>query len=229
MIKRVVLHGYLRSLVPGGVVEVSAETPKEAIEAMCAMTGEAFAPNVRSGRHMMRIVGHETLESLREYTDKEEIHVVPPYDGGKSKWVQIIIGIVLIATAIINPGGLLVGASALTIGGTTLGSIMVGVGISLVLGGIMQLLAPQPKIDTGLQDDTSKYLGAPGNTVRIGTRRPLVFGTDRVYGHYLSFNIDAKAVSNGANAIGSGSQGGGTGWSGGNMQFYNNITGGSYT
>lgn len=196
MIKLVHLHGYLRDLVGHKTVEVNAETVKEAIEMLCAVTGKALAPNAREGRRAMQILGFDTKESLTEKTDVEEYHIVPPFAAGKSKFLQIIVGVALVAVSFWNPiGGIVLfgtGASA-----TTLGSVLFGIGLSMVLGGVLQLLMPQPKIDNGTNVDNSKYLGAPGNTVRIGTRRPIGFGTYRVYGHFLSYNVSSEEFSYG--------------------------------
>ena len=43
--------------------------------------------------------------------------------------------------------------------------------------------------------EASKYLGADQNTVKIGTRIPLLYGKHQAFGHYLSFNVDAKDIS----------------------------------
>ena len=45
--------------------------------------------------------------------------------------------------------------------------------------------------------EASRYLGAPQNTTKAGTRIPLLYGEHQAYGHYLSFDIDAKDVAAG--------------------------------
>lgn len=196
MIRRIVLHGELRKLVPGGIVELEAETVKDAVEMLCVLHKEALRPNAKDGRKRFAVAGFSTKESLTEKTHLETIHIVPSFNAGKSKFVQILVGVVLIAAAFIpGVGGLVLygaGASAVT-----MGSVLIGIGASLVLGGILQLLMPQPQIDGGTNVDNSKYLGAPGNTVRIGTRRPIGFGRYRVYGHYLSYNVSSEEFSYG--------------------------------
>lgn len=195
MIRRIVLHGELRKLVPGGIVELEAETVKDAVEMLCVLHKEALRPNAKDGRKRFAVAGFSTKESLTEKTHLETIHIVPSFNAGKSKFVQILVGVVLIATAFINPGGIM--AAGALFADFSLGATLIGVGASLVLGGILQLLMPQPQIDGGTNVDNSKYLGAPGNTVRIGTRRPIGFGRYRVYGHYLSYNVSSEEFSYG--------------------------------
>lgn len=186
MIRRVVLHGYLRDLVPGGIVEVHAETPREAVKEMCARHKDAFRPDAKNGRHLMSIVDFDTPELLDWHTDKEEIHIVPPFMAGKSLFLRILIGAVLIAASFIDP----------IVGITWLANAMLGFGVSLVLGGVLELLMPQPKIDTNSSEtDNSRYLGAPGNTVRVGTRIPIGFGRYKIYGQILSYNVTAGDFS----------------------------------
>ena len=67
------------------------------------------------------------------------------------------------------------------------------IGASMVIGGLIQTLFPMKLADTKLDDNN--YLGQPNNTVKVGTRIPLLFGTCVAYGHFLSFNTDAKVIS----------------------------------
>ena len=61
----------------------------------------------------------------------------------------------------------------------------------MVAGGLIQMLTPQPKDDA---ESRTKYLGAPKNTVAIGTYIPILFGKHRAYGQFLSFELFTKVV-----------------------------------
>jgi predicted phage tail protein len=187
MMRRVHFHGYLKALCPDPV-EVFAISVEEAVEGVTRQV-EALAPTPLRGRHRVQVVGCESVEALKT-SDMTEIHVVPQFSGGKEGgFVQIVIGATLIAVSFALGGP--VGASA------TWASVMAfTAGTSLVLGGVMQLLAPAPKRDQATGDpEASKYLGTPGNTVSSGTRVSVLYGRDLVYGHFLSFNINAKDVA----------------------------------
>jgi len=63
----------------------------------------------------------------------------------------------------------------------------------MAAGGIMQLISPAPKQDS-TDPDASKYIGAPGNTTKIGTRIPILYGRRKIFGQILSLDIEAKDV-----------------------------------
>lgn len=190
---KVVLHGYLKDLYPGEL-EFTGHTPAEVINGMCKMT-KAFDPIPGQERHTVKIVGYSDKESLFTPFGKDvnELHIVPALLGGKSGgFFRILIGAVMIAAAFMMPAA----ATGFTLFGT--GGFLFNAGLSLVLGGLLEMLSPQPKIDQSgnaqADPEASKYLGANQNTVRIGTRIPLMYGRNKHFGHYVSFDVDAKDV-----------------------------------
>ena len=192
---RIVLHGRLKELYPDELV-LSGNSVSELIHGMCRVT-KAFNPMPFEGRHSISVVGYETEESLYSplAADVEEIHLVPTMFGGKKGGLfQIVLGVVLIGLALwIGPPAL---AGSFAWGGT--GGILFSMGVSLALGGLMAMLSPAPTMDSSgnsaADPEASKYLGATGNTVKIGTRIPLMYGLNKAYGHYISFDVDAKDV-----------------------------------
>lgn len=188
----VVLHGPFAAF-HDGPIKVEAKNAFEAIEAISRqITG--FQPTARTGKARVKVVGYETEESLYiDVPENETLHVVPQLNGGKAgnAWLQILAGVALIGVSFI-PGI-----------GTMAASIAMKVGAMLVLGGLSQLLSPQPENDKDEQVK-SRYLGTPGNTVQIGTRIPILYGEDRVYGHFLSFDINSQQISGAAQTAGEG-------------------------
>lgn len=189
---KVILHGRLAKFADGPI-EIKATNVFEAIEAVSRQL-EGFQPNAKTGKARIKVIGYETQDSL--YSDIPEdavLEVVPQLNGGKSgnAWMQILAGVALIGVSFI-PGI-----------GTFAAGIAMKVGAMLVLGGLSQLLSPQPENDKDEQVK-SRYLGAPGNTVQIGTRIGILYGEDRVYGHFLSFDINSQQISAAAHPAGSG-------------------------
>lgn len=182
--KRVIyLYGHLKKLHPEPIV-IEAPTVASAIRHLQRIP--ALKP--KDGRPWPIVIdGVDDELALFGQSDMEEIHVRPRLSGagggGSSTFLQIVVGIALIALAIINPGALLSATAALAVG---------MFGASLVLGGLMQLLMPVPTIDFGKGVEESRYLPANSNTVKIGTRIPMIYGTRRWGGHYLSFDVDAR-------------------------------------
>jgi len=170
---KVFLHGYF-SKFHEGPIEVVANTVAEAVTLVTRQL-PGFKPNAVHGRHRLTVAGCPELEDLFRPAKDGEIHLVPQFVGGKKGgFLQIVLGIALVAVGWMVPGlGWLLQAGALAI-----------------LGGIAQFLMPTPDSEDTAQKK-SRYLGAPGNTVEIGTRVPILCGEDLVYGHYLSFDTDA--------------------------------------
>lgn len=174
--RKIILHGHLHDLYPEPI-EVVADTVAEAMRSLQQI--EAFSGE---GPHPVRIEGIESEADLFSETDMEEIHVHPWTEGSSNNtFVQILIGATLIAVGVFT-GGVL---------GLTAGQLILS-GALMVTGGLLALLAPTPAIETGEQGPSSKYLGAQTNTVQIGTRIPLVYGFRRLFGHYISYDVDAK-------------------------------------
>lgn len=211
---RIVTHGHLRQLCPE---EYSFEA-KTAWEALRAFASQApsLRRTPRGKEILVTVVGYNTLDSLHSPLQEETLHITPRFIGGKSSggFIKIVIGVALIAVSILCPpagaAGLAAGAASATAAGLTIAGTFISAsqillsGILLLAGGLLELMSPAPKMDTGVDTGpgdppASRYLGAPGNTVSLGTRIPLGFGRHRVGGHYLSFDIQAKDVLSGAN------------------------------
>lgn len=199
MLRKIVLHGALRRCWPSGVIELDAASVAEAISGMCRVTGGAFNPVPGKGRHEIVVQGYETVESLAAPLpdDVTELHLAPNMRGGKGGgFFQVAIGAVLIATALVMPETV-----ALTETLKLSSSAVFFAGVSMMAGGVLAMMSPAPQVDMpnlvsgGNDPEASKYLGAPRNTVRIGTRIPIIAGKVKVGMHVLSLNIDAKDVA----------------------------------
>lgn len=183
--KTIRLHGSLRDIYPHDI-SVEAATAAEAISSLSCIP--EFQHAARGGYIPVEAPGFQSKDALYSLTDVEVIDLYPSLvgAGGKGGGLQIIIGIVIIVAAILfPPSAAFTAAIGVTQGGLVLAGAM------MVLGGVLQMLAPTPEVTSGT-DKKSDYLGTAKNTVRIGTPIPMVFGRRRVYGHYISFDIDAK-------------------------------------
>lgn len=136
---------------------------------------------------IVRLLGHNSQASLYSPLRVAELHVVPEFSGGGGGFVKIVIGAVLIAAAVVAT--YLTGGAASPLLAMAI-STAFGLGISLVLGGLLELLSPAPK-NTANQNLQSVYLGAPQNTTAIGTFIPIGYGRFPVYGQILSFALEA--------------------------------------
>lgn len=181
MQKTIYLHGSLAELHPEPIT-VEAATVAEAIRSL------KMVPELQPKEgefHQIRIEGVDNQVALFSETEMSEIHVYPLTGGagGNNGLTQILLGIALVTLAIINPAFLAAGAKF----GITQASLFLTGGL-MIAGGIMQMLMPTPEAEG---NKSSKFLSASENTVQIGTPITLAYGTNRLGGHYLSFDVDS--------------------------------------
>jgi predicted phage tail protein len=149
----------------------------EAVRALCA-NFPAFKSELLSSDE--RGVGYRVIVDRHDIGQDElafpigataDIRIVPVVRGAKNGGVwQIIAGVVIVAAAVITQQYELLGSySALA------GSVGVGVGLSLTLGGISQLLAPSQKKDNS-KNAASYTFGGPINTADQGLPVPFGYG-----------------------------------------------------
>jgi len=122
--------------------------------------------------------GRENLreDQLGDPPGNAPIRIAPMLLGSKSGGVfSIILGAVLIVAAGFFTGG----AAFAALGAAGWGGVVAGIGVSLIVGGITQLLAPNPK-GIGAKDspaNTPSYtFNGPVNTQAQGNPVPVAYG-----------------------------------------------------
>jgi len=122
----------------------------------------------------------------------EVIRIVPVVIGSKRGGLfQTILGATLIATAAFFTGGAALGFA----GGTAFAGgwgLTAAVGASMLAGGIVQMLSPQPSGIASKQDSDNKAsyaFGGVTNTASQGYPVPLLYGKRRIGGAIISAGI----------------------------------------
>lgn len=195
--RKIYLHGHLKDKHPQ-VIEVEASTVAEAIQSLTQI------PTLADGAPWpVTIKGVETDAALFSPTDLEEIHVYPRLGGagGRNGLTQVLIGIAMVGLAVFLGPGAFAAGSFLGGMGITQGALIL-TGAMMALGGVVQMLTPMPEFGVDSQDngEESKFLSSAVNTVRINTPIPLAYGTVKLGGHYLSYDVDAVVVGSGGNS-----------------------------
>ena len=131
--------------------------------------------------------------------DSEEIRIVPVAVGAggffDSTVGKFVAAAVFIAAPYLAPGlaGISIGAGAAA---TTLGAISTGIGISLALGGVSQMLTPTPDIptfsgnDSALDPQSNYSFSGVQNVSRSGVPVNLIFGEIFAGSNIVSAGID---------------------------------------
>tara|TARA_R100001510_G_scaffold47585_1_gene44961 strand:+ start:36 stop:653 length:618 start_codon:yes stop_codon:yes gene_type:complete len=135
---------------------------------------------------------------------QSDISIVPIISGAGGNTGRFLLGAVLIGSSFLFPGAGLFGTTSLfgaAAGagiGTTAGTILSGIGASLVLGSVSDMLFPkqQPQDFNNEQDPRISFsFSGVQNTSRAGTSHPIVYGEIITGSVVISAGIDTNQVS----------------------------------
>ena len=201
MLRKIKLYGKLAKFIGHRVLEADVATAAEAVRFLLANWPELEAH--MSDQHYRVSIGTYDidLEELHHPAGAAPISFVPVVAGAGAVG-RILAGVALIALAFI-PGIGTATAAAIAAGAkaglTVVGTALFGLGASLALGGVAQLLTPTPKVPQGAdkQDDPRKSYSFSGiqNTSRAGTPVPIVYGETIVGSVVISAGIDTVQVA----------------------------------
>lgn len=207
----IVFEESLRDLFPEGTYDIKASTPLDALKLLA--TNHPLVDKIRP--RGVRIRQIKDLSLLTDPSLQSKTFEIIPADhnelnkafysgaGGDNGWVNVVIGVVIIVVAVVAApvsGGTSVAAGGAAVGGgaaATTGfsyaafaaQMAMSIGVSLVLTGLMQLLAPKPKDAEG--NKSSRKFGTQ-TTTELGAPIQMIFGLHRAYFHLISFNVDAR-------------------------------------
>lgn len=175
--KTIKLHGWLGKTF-GHTFTLDIASPAEAIRALCAIRPKMSQVLAQDKEGFTIWIEEENIseEGLKNpFSAKEVLHIVPVIAGAKEGVGQIILGIVLLATAFFTMGTSLLGQGLLyevvMTGLTTMGT-------SLVLGGISTMLFAPPKMESAekVENTPSYAFNGAVNTLQQGNPVPLLYG-----------------------------------------------------
>jgi predicted phage tail protein len=186
MLRKIKLYGKLAKFIGHRVLEADVATAAEAVRFLLANWPEAEA-HMNDQHYRVSIGTYDIdLEELHHPAGAAPISFVPVVAGAGAVG-RIIAGIALVALALFVP---------LVAFGVALNGVVLGIGASLVIGGVAQLLTPTP---TTSQDegDPRKSFSFSGiqNTSRAGVPVPVVYGETLVGSVVISAGIDIVQVA----------------------------------
>lgn len=154
--KIVKVYGELRKKLGQSSFEFAVDNPSQAIKALCINFPDLanwFLDNDEQGNGFKVTIGKQKILKtnlkpfIEPWSEKDVLHIVPVIKGAGRGMGQIIAGALIIGIAVFGGPA---GAGFL---GTQLGSGLFGasvskalgyIGLSLVIGGVSQLLSPSP-------------------------------------------------------------------------------------
>ncbi|ECG0361947.1 tail assembly protein [Salmonella enterica] len=173
---RICLYGDLERF--GRRTDLSIKTAAEGVYAL-AMQIPGFRQRMNEGWYQIRIAGEDvSADSLTARLHEPlpagaVIHIVPRMEGAKSGGVfQVVLGAVAVVAAFWTGGASMAAWGALSTGLFTAGA-------SMMLGGVAQMLTPQPKAPSMHSADNGKqntYFSSLENMVAQGNPVPVPYG-----------------------------------------------------
>jgi len=215
--KVIKVYGALRKFLGGRCrFEFEVDTPAQALKALCVnfpgldkwlmdRETEGTGFRVTVGRDKITTEAPEGL--ALPWSEREAFSITPVICGAGEGAGQIFAGIGLIALSFLLPGaGLfgatsLFGATAATAGTagvlTTIGTAISGIGASLVLGGVAQMISPQTSmggLTSGREAARLESFTFSGivNTSKQGLPVPVAYGRVFVGSAVISSGLDVN-------------------------------------
>ena len=191
MLRKIKLYGKLAKFIGKRVLHADVANAAEAVRFLVA-NWPALEQHMADQHYRVSVGSYDLAEDeLHDPAGSQDIKIVPVVAGAGAVG-RILAGVALIALSFLIPG-------AWAIAGVALSSIALGVGASLVLGGVAQLLTPVPKIPQGGNSDQdprkSHSFSGIQQTSRQGTPVPVVYGETLVGSVVISAGIDTVQVA----------------------------------
>lgn len=185
MLRTIRIYGRLAKFLKRRKFEADVASAAEAVRFLLANFPQ-LEPELAKGHYRLSVGGYDLAESeLHDPAGQQEIKIIPVVAGAGAVG-RIIAGVALIALSFFLP----------PVAGIALGTIAFGIGASLALGGVAQLLTPVPTMNSPTMTDTTKdprksySFSGIQQTSRTGTPVPIVYGETLVGSVVISAGID---------------------------------------
>lgn len=186
----------------GRKFKLDVETPGEAFKALCALRKgfeQYMMDSAQMGLRFAVCKGKRniSLDEISHGHGENEIKIIClPAGSKRGGLTQIFVGAALIAASFFTAGAAAaIGFSAAA--SAAAATAVAGMGISLAMGGVVQMLTPQPKGMSMAQDPDNKpsyAFGGAVNTTAMGNPVGLCYGLREVGGAIISAGIVAEDV-----------------------------------
>lgn len=169
MLRRIKLYGPLAKFIGRKILQADVATAAEAVRFLVANWPEV-EKHMADQHYRVSVGSYDlSLDEIHDPAGQHEIRIVPVVAGAGTVG-RILAGVALIALAFVaGPDIGVIGAK-----------LLIGVGSSLLLGGVSQLLSPVPKLNTGIdsnQDPRKSYsFSGIQQTSRQGLPVPVCYG-----------------------------------------------------
>ena len=217
--KVVKVYGALRKKLGQCRFEFHADTPAQALKALCVnfpgldrwfvdREGEGVYFRVTVGREKITNAAPEGL--VLPWSEREVFSITPVVTGAGRGLTSVLIGIGLIALSFAFPGagafgtasfsGATAGAAGTAAGTlTTIGNAISMIGASMVLTGVAQMISPQPNLGFNAGKEAARLesftFSGIVNTSKQGLPVPIAYGRPFTGSAVISSGLDVDQLA----------------------------------
>lgn len=202
MLREIRVYGRLAKFLGKRIFRAEVATAAEAVRFLVANFPQ-LEKHMADQHYRVSVGSYDlSVDELHDPTGQQQIKIVPVLAGAGATG-RIIAGVALFALSLALPGAQLGLFGLGQIGLTAFAVPLAGIGISLALGGVAQLLTPVPQTvapgtsSTNTDKDPRKSYSFSGiqNTSRQGLPVPIVYGETIVGSVVISAGIDTVQVT----------------------------------
>lgn len=196
MLRKIKLYGSLAKFIGKRVLTADVATAAEAVRMLVA-NFPGIEQHMAEQYYRVTVGTYDLgLDEIHDPAGQQDIKIMPVVAGAGGGALKIAIGVALIAGAFFT-GGATIGLLGLA-APIAVSTVLAGVGFSLLLGGVSQLLTPVPQVPQGPDtvNDPRKTFNFSGiqQTSRQGIPVPCVYGMTLVGSVVISAGTDTVQV-----------------------------------
>ena len=197
--KVVKVYGALRKRLGGRCrFEFHADTPAQALKALCVnfpglerwlidREGEGLGFRVTIGRE--KVTNGNAGDLALPWSEREVFSITPVVCGAGRGFGQVLLGIGLIALAAFVPVAAF---------GVALNSTIMGIGVSMTLSGVAQMISPQPTLGLNNGKESARLesftFSSIVNTTKQGLPVPIAYGRCFTGSAVISSGLDVDQL-----------------------------------
>ena len=205
--KIIKVYGELRKKLGQSSFELDVANPSHAIKALCVNFPELtswFLNNDEEGNGFKVTIGKQKIyrtnlkPMLEPWSEKDVLHIVPVIKGAGRGLGQILMGAALIGLAVFAAplaGGGFLGSTGTGFLGAAASKALGYIGLALVLGGVSQLLSPQPSSIPEASKLQSFSFSGIVNVADQGLPVPICYGRVITGSVVISAGLNAQAFT----------------------------------
>lgn len=207
MLREIRVYGRLAKFLKRRVFRAEVASAAEAVRFLLANFPQ-LEKHMAEQHYRVSVGDYDLTEGeLHDPAGQQQIRIVPVSVGAGGPVGRIVAGVALVAVSLLFAPGAALAGSLFTLGSQAV-SIGVGIGISLALGGVAQLLSPVPQItspasgpsgsstaETEFDPQKSYSFSGIQNTSSQGVPVPLIYGETIVGSVVISAGIDTVKVA----------------------------------